>query len=357
MLHIWGINNGPWLQALNACFFIGCTLAPILVKPFLSVEHASDDSNGCSSGGSFNESSYSNGFNESISGVTRNLSLTSGVHVDEDVVIAIWKPYLIAGVILFIPSIVYILTSCFCTENIGASRQKQKVYLFEESKQSLKARIGRLFLIGLMTLNLFFVNSMERGVSNYLLAYVARCLGWHKGDGALLKTAYQASCFISRVLCIFLVRFVPPAKFLIVVYVVCQIAVAVMVTWGNHETVMWLCAVFIGLSGAPMYGLCLSWFSQYVFINGKIGAIFTTTGPMSDIIASMVINLLYDKFGLATFPYYCLVLSVAMALFYFFIAFTLRFVLRVDKRSLTFETEIPLDLNSKQGNNVTDCCD
>ena len=354
MLHIWGINNGPWIQGLHACFFIGCTLAPVLVKPFLSVEHPSDSRSECSSGSSRNESSYSIGLNESISGLTTNLSLTSNTHADEDV-IEIWKPYLIAGVILFVPGVVYIVASCFSTENIGDNnQQKQMAHLYNESKDDLKRRTGRVILICLMTTNFFVTNSMERGVGNYLLAYVARCLGWYKSDGALIKTAYQASCFTSRLLCILLVRFVPASKLLLVICIVCQIAVAMMVTWGHHVTVMWISVVFIGLGGAPMYGLCLSWCSRYVFVSGKIGAIFTTTGPLSDIIASLVINLLYDKFGLATFPYYCLVLSITMTLCYFSIAFTVRFLLRVDRRPLTSETEIPLDMNTRKDHHDTE---
>ena len=346
VLHIWGINNGPWIQGLHACFFIGCTLAPVLVKPFLSVEHASDGRGECSSGSSRNESAHSNGLHESVS---TNLSLSSGMmHADEDVAIEIWKPYLIAGVILFVPSIVYILTSCVCPESIGVSRQKQTAYLYDKSRDDAKTRAGRLILIGLMTIFFFVVNSMERGVSNYLLAYVAHCLGWYKGDGALLKTAYQASSFTGRFLCILLVRFVPIYILLIVICFLCQISITVMVIWGHHVTVMWLSVVLMGLSGAPMYGLCLSWCSQYIFVTGKIGAIFTTTGPFSDIIASLIINLLYDKFGLATFRYYCLVMSVSMILCYFSIAFNLKFILRVDKPSLTCETEIPLEANSRK---------
>ena len=344
MLHIWGINNGPWIQGLHACFFIGCTLAPVLVKPFLSAENPSDSRSECSSGSSRNQSDYSNGLNESIYGVTTNLSSTLGTRADEDV-IEIWKPYLIAGVILFTPSVVYILASCFHTANIGVTQQEQTARLDNERNDPLKTRIGRVVLISLMATFLFMFNSMERGVTNYLLAYVAHCLGWYKSDAALLKTAYEGSCFTSRVLCIMLIRFVSTSKLFLVFCIVCQISVAMMVTWGHHVTVMWLCIVFIALGSAPMYGLCLSWGSQHVFVTGKIGAIFATMGPFSDIIASLVINLLYDKFGLATFPYYCLVLSIAMTLCFFLIAFSLRFIPPVDKRPLASETEIPLNVN------------
>ena len=314
---IWGLKNAPWVQALHASFFIGCTLAPLLVKLFLSTQ-PTESHKECS--GVDEDDKYLN-ITTHLSTVPPNTMETTG-----NVETEIWKPYLIAGVILIVPATVFILVSCVHTVNAWTKSAPHK-----DKTPTRNSQLGQFILIGLMATFIYLNISLERGVGSFLLAYAVQCLGWDKGDAAFLKTAFQASAFTGRVSGILVVRVLSAAKLLSLLSVVCLVAVIVLVTWKDHVTVMWLSTIMTGLSASPMYGYCITWSSQYIFVTGKVGALLTLMGAISDVVGPLIVNLLYDNFGLATYPYYCLVLSIAMVICCGLIALNTKFIVQLHK--------------------------
>ena len=300
LLAIWGLKNGPWVQGLHACFFVGGILAPLLVKPFLSTQPTDGDRECYGVKSKEEYSNYTLQFSPSSSNTT---------DINSDLETDIWKPYLIAGIVLMVPAIVFLIIDCKLS--LKSKRNTDIASKGHYKEQTGNSQTGQLILVGLMAVFIYLIMSMGRGVSSFLLAYAVHCLGWYKGDAALLKTAYQASGFTGRTLGILAVRFLSTAKLLIVLCIACLVAVSVIVAYGDHVPVMWISIVLTGLSAAPMHGYCLTWGSQYIFVTGKVSALFTMMGAVSDLVGPLTINLLYDNFGLATFIYYCVALSMA----------------------------------------------
>ena len=233
----------------------------------------------------------------------------------EDIVIAtethIWKAFVIAGVVLFVATVtnmgIHMLDAHCKDPNL-----REKNYTTKTAVQNRESGFSRV-LIAHVTVFLFIVCCIQRTISSYLFAYAVHCHSWLKSRTVFLKTGYQSGALIGRVLSVFLLIHARP-QILLMFCVFGSIAASLFLSIaGNQTVVMWLSTVVVGLCVGPMYGCVLSWGNQHFTVGSGAGAVITVGVTASDILGSLVMNLLYDKFGLATYSYFTLILTASLA--------------------------------------------
>ena len=329
-------------------FNIGCLLSPLLAKPFLAT---SEEETNSECYGVMHEVLYDNSssiaYNTSDVGleyhthakelyraggnlmyVNESRSILKNVtHSLEDALTLqytqIWKAFIIAGSILFFAFLCSL--SLYIFDNIRKapgmkSTDQQGNKTVDKRNQSPLVR----FLILQMAMFIFIACCMQRGVLSYLFAYAVHCRSWQKGQAALLKTAYQSGAFAALLLSMILLIRVRPQVLLTASCLGSVASLLALTLAGNKTVIMWLGTVVLGLCMGPIYGLALSWGNQHFTVGGKVGAIFTVSLASSDILGSLVINLLYGRFGLATYIYYSLTITILMNVILLSIFITIR---------------------------------
>ena len=175
-------------------------------------------------------------------------------------------------------------------------------------------RLVRL-LIAQMAGFVFITCCLQRGVNSYLFAYAVQCRSWQKSQATYLKTVYQSVVLVGRLLSVFLLLHVSPQLLLLACCLVSVATFSALTFRTSYAVIMWLSAGVAGLSLGPIYGCMLSWAHQHFTVGGKVGALFQVSVSTSDILGSLVINLLYDRYGLSTYTYFSLILTILMTVF------------------------------------------
>ena len=328
---------------MYACFHIGCVSSQFITKPFL-IPNEKEYSSECY-GNAHSQVQHSNNTDSVYSGISVTSPMDiQKVHVSElltraqnssknfitdsedmisnstftfdDSVIAtethIWKAFLIAGIVLFAAAVlnmaIYMLDS-HCKDPNSNIKGDAKTKPGVENKGSSLS----IALIVHVTVFLFIVCCIQRTINSYLFAYAVQCHSWQKSLAVFLKVCYQSGAFTGRVLSIFLLLHVKPQVLLMVCVLGSVAAFSCIAVIGNQTVVMWLSNVVVGLCMGPMYGCALSWGSQHFTVGAKAGAAISFGVTSSEILGSLVINLMYDKFGLATYSYLNLILMVSLA--------------------------------------------
>ena len=358
MIRIWGSKNGTWLQVLNASYYVGCLISPLLAKPFL-VGNENDVASDCygyrqsSIQHSNNDDSVQHGYDTTpdnrpdttdifevydreelekatftstnfvtVSGYTGVTSIASFSDTSKSPETHIWKVFLLAGAILFVAAVGGILLYIFGShskdpcEDSEESRNKTE----SKTKESLLVRL----LIAQMTGFVFITCCLQRGVNSYLFAFAVQCRSWQKSQATYLKTVYQSGVLTGRLLSVFLLLHVSPQMLLLACCLVSVATFSALTFSTNYAVIIWLSAGIAGLSLGPIYGCMLSWAHQHFTVGGKVGALFQFSVSTSDILGSLVINLLYDRYGLSTYIYLSLILTILMTVFVAFMFLTVK---------------------------------
>ena len=348
LMQIWGSKSGPWLQSMYACYYIGCLVSTLLAKPFLSVSEGTKAKTTSECYGSLNspqtnilglDYADSNAPNISVRGalsmrdnyMRESQSSSYGVSlepftVSQDMMINstisfedslhspethIWKAYLIAGVILFIATMLSLTVYIFDKERNKPHEDTTKKPTNKEAGES-KVRGLVILLIAQTAVFLFIICCMHRGTISYFFAYVVHCRSWEKGQAVLLKTVYQSGILSGIFLSIILLVRVRPQLLLVACCVGAVASVSTLTYGGDEAALMWISTIVVGLCMGPTYGYALSWGNQYFTVDGKVAAVFTVSLAISDIMGTLVINLLFFQFGLLTYIYYALTLTIVM---------------------------------------------
>ena len=223
----------------------------------------------------------------------------------------IWKAFLIAGVIILIAALCnifqYICDPQSGTPPVNTTEEKQH----KTTSSTHQSALVRLLIVQ-MGVFMFVVGCMQRSAVSYLFAYAVHCHSWEKSQAVFLKTAYQSGVLGGLLISIPLLLCVKPQVLLVTCCLVSIVALSGLSFAGSQQVVMWLSTVLVGLCMGPIYGCSLSWGNQHYSVSGKVGSIFTFFISASDIIGSLLINLLYDRFGLATYAYFSLTLTILM---------------------------------------------
>ena len=376
VMRIWGSKNGPWLQAMYACFFIGCLISPLLAKPFLVANeketvrecygtmestalhsiinssrypvynvHDNGDRSLAPSQDNLTDMLLSNTRTDFLNSTTQSWQVVKNANSSlnespKSVETEIWKAYVIAGIILCCATLSHIAI-------FVAARHRKALHMYSAPPGTGRpdggagGRVLVWLLIVQMAAFFFLFCCMQRGVSSYLFAYAVHCHAWQKGPAAFLKMAYQAGSLGGRLMSIIILHHVTPQTLLMTCCIGSVAALSGLTLAGGYVPVLWISTLVAGICVAPTYACGLSWGSQHFTVGGKVGAIFTLSGATSDILGSLVINLLYDQFGLATYSYFSLILTISMTVIALSMFITIRFINSKIPNRLKTITSIP----------------
>ena len=249
-------------------------LGPLIAKPFISSPHDMISTN--------LTNVASNVLNVSVSQsdfvingtVMPKTALTSDERpaVEGEVNITssacIWIPYTVGSLLSLLSciSFIFLLLFAIFTRTTGNSKYIQGVKL--SSPDCLK--------ILLMCLMLVFVCSCmlwQAGTYSYTYSYVTLYLKWTREEAVYLNTGYWLSLATGRLLGIFTIRYLSPAKLIYIGSITVVVSALVMHFFAEQaHIVMWASTVVMVLGMAPLLGASLTWLDQHIQVQGLVGS-------------------------------------------------------------------------------------
>ena len=304
LLHLWGAENGPWMQALHFVFGLGAIVGPQLVAPFLAQP------------------------------VDRNISMATDMnvsHVNETVLpnvsmgdSMVQIPYGIAGSVTCVIGIIFLILF------VKDGAIPHAIMKDDPSKNKGKAgenefkqyKVIRISIIVILTCFYMAMITVLVAMSSLMVMFCVQHLGWSKSMAVNLTTVFWASFTISRGIGILLIKCLRPRTIIfadICIALIGFVPLLFALTW--HPAVMWVGSVVIAGALAPVYASGISWANEHIKVTEAVSSVFVIGSSASSIYGPILIVYLMEEVGYMWFIYFlfancvaCLALMIIMQL-------------------------------------------
>ncbi len=176
----------------------------------------------------------------------------------------------------------------------------------EECRRTTRNEASRCFTITLTALLLclcLLLMFMDVTTGQVIASYVIKVLGWSNKRGALLTSVFFGAHTTSRALAIVSSALVP-AKYLIIVDSLLILAGFIMMAFAHfHDIVTWIAACLMGFGMGTCYPCVILMGSRYMFISGRIGALFYVCIGLASLSGPWCITFLMEEIHPNSFVY------------------------------------------------------
>ncbi|XP_054722080.1 sodium-dependent glucose transporter 1-like [Uloborus diversus] len=274
-LNLWGKDSGPFYQALHFTFGIGCLLAPLIAASFI---------------GDYTEESSILGFNYTLSDesfpnfTTLNQNITTELNFPAMSTPPVTYPFTIIGCYGFIVSIL-LFAILFVSSN-NSSDQGEK---HNKTRERSLAFIS--LLVVLCGLLLFVETGTEIGFAQMLTTYAAKgTLKLTTTTGSYMTSAFWAAFTISRLASVFLATKFSNLTLLAYDLGITSVGAILLLTLSNHEWILWLSSVLIGIGIASFFPATLAWLDSYINVTNKIASLLVLGGAFGEMLIPFTIS-------------------------------------------------------------------
>ena len=164
----------------------------------------------------------------------------------------------------------------------GASEKKQEKTDIEVQSSS---RVFQYITMGLTMMFYVLIGGVEDAFPGMITLYAANTLGWKPTQGANLTSLYFGTMALTRLLLIFVSKFVKASILSIIPIVILTASAATLIFAANwHESAIWVCVAMFGVGQGPVFASVFTWVSTYQAMTGKTTCLVTIayfTGTMT----------------------------------------------------------------------------
>ena len=351
VLHIWGKENQPFMQALHMCFGIGALVAPMIAEPFLF------------------ESDSISGHDELE---CKKCPVNSTLHDPSE--LRLVYPYSIgSGFMAFNAVFFLILWKLYpVTEEHPSRKKMSNTYdssndlvneKYENSKldygiqlsviaqlselppdlepsvtdKSLEKQIYiyKMLVIGFAMVFMHAFYGLEITFGSFLMTYVVKSsLGLEKSIGAFMTTLFWSTFTFFRLLTVLYINFVGTELNIILSLAVVIISNILLVSLGSSSTIsVWITTALIGIGISSLWASLFGYIEEYFVITSRMASFMI----VSTILGEFVFPLLISPFIAKTpriFEWICILCTLLMVVSFTFIVFIVRRKLKPLMRKL-----------------------
>lgn len=197
-----------------------------------------------------------------------------------------WTYWLLA--ILFIPSIIGFIYLP-SPEPVITIKSDQK-------------NIQNIPIAGLIVLLFFMYVAGENSYGNWLFTYASQSNLTTDIMAAYLTSAFWGSFTFGRLIGIAMVKWLKPAKILIIDMVGSVIALAIILVWSTNVALLWLATITLGLFMASVFPTLFVFAEKRFQITGGLTSMFFAGAGLGTIIVPFIISKLFDQLGVTIIP-------------------------------------------------------
>lgn len=321
LIHVWGKENPPFMQALHFCFGIGALLAPLIASPFLldgsgdeveggriSLSHASLTSLESAFGSTVFDSSNMNLTDIENENTTLAFSVqevTRG-HRPEDVKLI--YPYSVIAVFYLCVSALFLVLWRMSPQTpqhpsrdmVSLPPSKEPIHVEggnekailskEESERALKKY--RILVIFLVTLFMHLYCGIENTFGSFISPFAVKCdLHLSQQTGALISSIFWVSFTFFRLTTVFYIDFVGAEKNIMANLALALVANVVMVPFGNKsEWALWTGSSLMGLGLSSIYASVLGFLEDYFQVTSQVAVAFIISACLGHLTVPAIIS-------------------------------------------------------------------
>lgn len=316
IMKMWPQNSSPALQAFHLAFGVGCLLAPLIAKPFLSTPN---DGSTNSTIPAVNVTS-----NDTDVGPMSLLRSENGTAADDDQRRSnVHYAFGIASgfqlfLVISMSALYFVDGASFKT---GRTNALDVPALEGDQGSRSRRRFSRTTLAMLSAYVCVYV-AIEVTTSQMLPAFAVKCdLRFSKSLASQLAAVYFSCFAASRLAAALITIKVSAFHVLVVSHVILVITATVLLGWGSSNAVaLWSASALAGIAQGPLNAAMTAWVAAHINISNKMMSIVVVTGGLGSLSPPLLVGQFMDT-NPNVFAYVCfgaVLLAVAIFIGTFF---------------------------------------
>ena len=318
LLKKWGEKVGPCMQMLHFMFAVGAFFAPLIAKPFISVESIDDvaaNSSSCPDDAlSQNSSLLSSGmvnltclnltapWNDSLADCYSQ-DVTPGGADSSSAGRFGWAYWISCSfVVLPLVAFAYYSIRIEIFNCLKRKRGRDTDFLPQGSAQHSSQPNPRLIrrwvfkgpMMGLLFVFMFVYVGAEVAYGTFVFTFAVKgTLCFSKHSAAILTSVFWGTFAFTRFISISLALLKMPASVMMAINLTGSLfASTILLIFRHNATGVWVGSALLGTSFAGIYPTGMSWLGENVEISGKSTAVLVSGGNLGDIILPTVVGIL-----------------------------------------------------------------
>ncbi|XP_065312235.1 sodium-dependent glucose transporter 1A-like isoform X1 [Dermacentor albipictus] len=287
IMKMWPRNSSPALQTFHLAFGVGCLLAPLVARPFLSTP-----SNGSDNSTIPSMNVTSNDTDVAPIGIVESVNET----VADDGRSKIHYAFAIAsGFQLFLVTSMVVL---YCID--GASFKTHRTNVTDDAPSGLREsagsrRFSRIALAMLCAYGCVYV-AIEVTTSQMLPTFAVKCdLHFSKPLASQLVAVYFFCFAASRLTAAIVTIKVSAFHVLVVSHVVLVVTATVLVGWGSSNAIaLWTASALAGIAQGPLNAAMTAWVATHIDISNKMMSLVVVTAGIGSLSPPLLVGQFMD---------------------------------------------------------------
>ncbi|CAG2192941.1 NAGLT1 [Mytilus edulis] len=302
VFEIWGIHNGPYMQAIHFMYAVGGIISPLATAPFLSIRMHFDNQTS-----TYTNISNAHKFSENLSSTIIETQEThdSSVHF----------AFAITAGFALSCSLVFVCSLCRSTKQTSGNDNHIPPRVTKDLPRSI-----RFISLSLICATFCFYLFLEEAMVFFLPTFTLEHLHWSQSKGSYAATSYWTAFAIGRLSGIIITHRYKTYK-VIATYItgLSLSSFGLMITTLHRKDIgVWIFVPMSGFCQSIIFPLLLSWIEEDLFkVTGKIVSVIMFLGSVGVMVTPIILGYLIDLFTPMWFPYAEVIGSVSLLLLYF----------------------------------------
>ncbi|CAC5397266.1 NAGLT1 [Mytilus coruscus] len=306
VLQIWGIHNGPYMQALHFMYAVGGIISPLATAPFLSIRLHFDNQTS-----TYTNISKIHKLSENLISTLKSKIIATQETHDSSVHFA----FAITAVFALSCSFLFVCSLCRSTKQTNRKDNHTPPRVPTDLPKSI-----RLISLSLMCATFWFYLFLEEAMVFFLPTFTLEHMQWTQSQGSYAATSYWTAFAIGRLSGIIITHRYKTDKVLATYITGLTLSsFGLMITTLYQKDIgVWIFVPMSGFCQSILFPLLLSWIDEDFFkVTGKIVSVIMFLGSVGIMVTPIILGYLIDLFTPMWFPYAEVIGSVCLLLLYF----------------------------------------
>ncbi|RWS16375.1 Sodium-dependent glucose transporter 1-like protein [Dinothrombium tinctorium] len=265
ILHLWGTESPPFIQALHFAFGCGALIGPLIAEPFLlEIKH-------------------------------NQHSLLNSTSVRAIPQLKVHYPYMIVASFSLIVVIIFGIVYFIRRSNDPHPTRKKVV---GENEKSSVTFLMHCVIVFLSCSFLFFYIGLELSFGTMLTTYVVNSdLKLDKSTASYMTSVYWATFTFFRCFTIFVIDYIGCKNLLISNLFLIMLSNFILLPFGNsYVWCLWIGIILMGFGTSPIFGAFFGFLQEFIFISSKTASTLFVAGCIGQFVIPYAIGNFVDKY-------------------------------------------------------------
>ncbi len=314
LMELWGKRSDPYLQALQFIGTLGCTLCPLIVKPFLRGSFHGEPLNSSNATTAENSLDWTSEFATTLqpSSVTRLSVSVEEFHTNIHFV------YIIVGSAAFVGALLHAVNIWRSNCNLQKiTETRSEIVVAPHTKTNPEAKCQSCVTIGLLcAMTLFFCLVLDT-FGSFVISFTVDHQSWTTSEATTLAAVFWGSITLSMLLGTILSNFV---HCMVLLAIECLLSLAGVVFLAcalpYTHVALWVGLVILGVGMGSMAPTILGVGKEQSKFISFLSSAILTSGYVGRIVAPPIIGFILDNMNPMWFAYIGVIYTAAVTLLF-----------------------------------------